>query len=340
MEKRFLVGLLAIIFLGACNDDDDGPNIMVEPPRLLAEVAPENDAEIREFLETHFYNYEDFENPPPDFDFRIVIGEIEGENAGKTPLIQQVETVPINVSSFELLLSEEENDIPHNLYYLSARPTNEEVEMLKMDNSCEGCFPTVADSVFVSYEGKLLDGTVFDGAFNNPVWFDLARLQDLTQPVGLNMNYTARGLSEGLPFFKKGDNVVENGDGTVTVENFGVGVIIFPSGLGNFNRINDMIPQYSPLMFTFNLLTLNDTDHDGDGVPSIQEDVDGNGYLYDDNTDSDSEPLPIANFLDPDDDGDGVSTRSEISDSNDNIIIPFPDANNDGIPDYLDPDTN
>ncbi len=329
MGKRFLLLLAAgALFISCGNDDNSG--IQVEPPRLLAEVAPENDAEIQEFLQTHFYNYEDFAAPPAGFDFRIVIDTIAGENADKTPLVQQVRSLTVNVSSFELVLSEEENDIPHTLYYLSARPTNDEVTDLK--ESCPECFPTVADSVFVRYEGKLLDGTSFDSALNTPIWFDLARLQDLTQGF--------RGFTEGMPFIQKGENIIENGDGTVTVENYGVGLIIFPSGLGSFNRINPQIPQYSPLMFSIDLFTINDTDHDGDGIPSIEEDLDGDGYLYNDNTDLDSEVVPFANFQDADDDGDGVSTRDEISDENGNIIIPFPDSNNDGTPDYLDPDTN
>jgi len=44
------------------------------------------------------------------------------------------------------------------------------------------------------------------------------------------------------------------------------------------------------------------------------------------------------NYLDADDDGDGIPTRDEISDENGNIIIPYPDADGDGVPDYLDPD--
>lgn len=330
MRKGILVmSFIAALFVSSCGDDD-GPDFEVQPPRLLAEVSPENDAEIQEFLQTHFYNYDEFLSPPADFDFRIVIDTIAGDNSDRIPLSTQVGSVDINVSSFELGLEVEENDISHRLYYLSVRPTNSEVEMLKQSGTCPECFPTVADSVFVRYEGKLLDGSVFDSALNNPIWFDLAQLQDLTQGF--------RGFTEGMPFIQRGEEIIENGDGTVTVENFGIGMIIFPSGLGSFNRINAGIPQYSPLIFTVDLFTLNDTDHDGDGIPSIEEDLDGDGFLYNDNTDSEGEFVPFANFQDADDDGDGVSTRDEIRDSNGNIIRPFPDSNNDGIPDYLDPE--
>ncbi|NAY93352.1 hypothetical protein GTQ34_15690 [Muricauda sp. JGD-17] len=321
MKYGKLALLTVAAFFFSCNNDDNGPDVESVPPRLLAEVAPEDDAEIREFLETHFYNYEEFQSPPVDFDYRIRIDTIAGDNADKTPLIDFVGEVEIKVSSFELLLSEEENDIPHTVYYLDAR-------------SGEGVNPTVADSVFVRYEGMTLDGNSFDASLNNPVWFDLARIQDLAQGF--------RGFAEGIPFFKTGGQVIDNGDGTVSVEGYGVGLVIFPSGLGNFNRLNTQIPAYSPLMFTVDLYTYNATDHDRDGIPSIDEDVNGNGYLYDDNTDSETEVAGgrFANFQDGDDDGDGVSTRSEITDDQGNIILPYPDSNNDGTPDYLDPDIN
>nr|WP_298931054.1 FKBP-type peptidyl-prolyl cis-trans isomerase [uncultured Allomuricauda sp.] len=318
MRYGFFLSLFFVVLLFSCKNDDD-VDIESVPPLLLADVSPEDDEEIREFLETHFYNYEEFESLPAGFDFRIRIDTIAGENADKTSLWDrdELQSATIDVSSTEHGLTEEENDIPHTIYYLSARVGT-------------GANPTVADSVFVRYEGKLLDGTSFDASLNNPVWFDLARLQDLQQGF--------RGFAEGIPNFKIGGSVIENGDGTVEVEGYGVGLIIFPSGLGNFSRINGIIPQYSPLMFTIDLFTLNRTDHDGDGIPSIDEDVNGNGFLYDDNTDGDDEPINVsfANFQDADDDGDGVSTRNEISDEDGNIILPYPSTG--GIEDYLNPD--
>ncbi|MCL6267866.1 FKBP-type peptidyl-prolyl cis-trans isomerase [Flagellimonas myxillae] len=336
MKHWFLVFMFALFLFSSCSSDDEGgPNVEIVPPRLLAEVAAENDTEIKEFLQTHFYNYEDFANPSANFNNRIKIDTIAGANADKTPLSEFVREATINVSDFEWLLDQDEDDIPHTLYYLSASHSYEELEQERID--CPECFPSVADSVFVRYEGKLLDGSSFDGALNNAVWFDLARLQDLTQGF--------RGFSEGIPNFKIGDveNIIDNGDGTVTVDDYGVGLIIFPSGLGNFNRVNPDIPQYSPLMFTIDLFTMNQTDHDGDGIPSILEDANQNGFLYDDNTDADTEPATVAfaNFQDADDDGDGVSTRDEITNDQGEINLDdLPDDNNDGVPNYLDPDAN
>ena len=333
MRYGIFVSLIFTFIFLSCNKDDGGPESV--PPRALSDVAPENDAEIREFLETHFYNYEEFQSPPADFDYRIKIDTIAGDNAGKTPLLDMMRSTVIKVSSSEHGLPDEveEDNVQHTLYYLSARPTFAELDAMG-PNPAVGAYPTVADSVYVRYEGKLLNGFSFDGAFYNPVWFDLAQLQDLTQGF--------RGFSEGIPFLKTGGAPIDNGDGTVSVEEYGVGMIVFPSGLANYNSATGDIPAYTPLLFTIDLFTMNQTDHDNDGIPSIMEDVNGNGFLYDDNTDEDEEDrlrtVRYANFLDGDDDGDGISTRSEISNANGQIITPYPDTDNDGVPDYLDPD--
>lgn len=333
MRYGIIVSLFLTLIFFSCSNDDNG-GVDSTPPRALSEVSPEDDAEIKEFLQTHFYNYEEFQSPPADFDYKIKIDTIAGDNAGKTPLIDMVRSVTIPVSTSEHGLNiDREEDVPHVLYYLSARPTFAELDEMGA-NPPIGAYPTVADSVYVRYEGRLLDGTTFDGSFFNPVWFDLARLQDLSQG--------ARGFAEGIPFLKTGGEPIENGDGTVSVDEYGVGMILFPSGLGYFNSVQGQIPSYSPLLFNIDLFTLNRTDHDNDGIPSIEEDVNGNGYLYDDNTDQDEEDrlrtTRFANFQDGDDDGDGISTRSEITDEFGEIIFPYPDSNGDGIPNYLDPD--
>lgn len=139
--------------------------------------------------------------------------------------------------------------------------------------------------------------------------------------------------------------LVQNGDGTSYYTDSGIGIIIMPSGLGYFLASpSTAIPSYSPLVFTVEVgNVIENTDTDNDGVPSILEDLNGNGYLFDDNTDSESESsagvFARANFQDADDDDDGVLTRIEISDANCNLLsAPYPDSNGDQTPDYLDPD--
>jgi len=320
--KKLVFVLLTVAMLWSCkNDDDNNPERV--PPRLLSEVAAEDNQTIISYLETHFYNYEEFASPPMDFDYKIVIDTIAGDNASKTPLMSQVQSASISVSSRDEFGLDEDETIAHTYYYLIAREG-------------VGASPSVADSTFVRYEGSLLNGNSFDGSTNTPIWFDLSQIQ---APLG-----GARGFTEGMVNFKSGGTPIVNEDGTFEVENYGVGMMIFPSGLGFFNSIQGSIPQYSPLIFKIDLFTMEQADHDDDGIPSIDEDVNGDGYLYNDNTDEQEEEdrqlrQRFVNFLDADDDGDGVSTRDEISDSNGNIIIPYPDTDGDGTPDYLDGDS-
>lgn len=74
----------------------------------------------------------------------------------------------------------------------------------------------------------------------------------------------------------------------------------------------------------------NTQDHDGDGIPSVEE---GMATLQD--TDGDG----IPDYLDADDDGDNVPTSIERQIRVDNPTEDgYPDSDEDGIPNYLDPD--
>ena len=314
--KNYGLAVVAVgVLLGCKKDEDDG--LVSVPPRDIDEVAIENDAEIREFLQTHFYNYEDFITQDAGFDFTIRIDTIAGENADKTPLIEQVKTQVLTVDNEELGLEETSGAVQHTLYYLTVRDG-------------EGPMPTIADSVLVKYQGSLLNGTVFDGV-SNYIWQHLP-------------NYL-RGYSNAVAQWHSGtqDALVQFSDGTSRYANAGIGLVIMPSGLAYFNDSKAAIPAYSPLMFTIEMgVIIEDTDADGDGIPSIMEDLNGNKYLYDDNTDKKKEEsgfgrVLIPNFLDSDDDGDGTPTRDEITIVDG--VISFPDSDGDGTPDYLDPDT-
>lgn len=264
------------LFVAGCSDDDNEATAP-EPARPLGEVLVEDEVKIREYLETHYYNYEEFQNPRADFDFKIDIKEIpEGDTTGLIPLIDSIQTIEVQVPSSHFLIEGEETTVAHTLYYLSIR-----------EGRGEGL--SVADSSFIQYEGSLLDGTIIDqNNVNRPVWFDLAILQaPAASPVG---GTAARGFSEGVSLFREGDGLTVNDDGTFTVENYGIGLIIFPSGLGYYNRVRSTIPAYSPLVFKIDLFVKEQTDHDGDGIISIEEDTNNNGYLFDDDSDGDGIP--------------------------------------------------
>jgi hypothetical protein len=150
----------------------------------------------------------------------------------------------------------------------------------------------------------------------------------------LSLYNTIRGWSEIFPKFKTGSYTTNN-DGTVSYNDFGAGVMFIPSGLGYYSSGSGNIPAYAPLVFSFKLYELQRLDQDNDGIPSYQEDVDGDGYMSLLETgvlnpdDSDGDGIP--NFLDVDDDGDGYGTRSEITKTDGTImafdVIPSCDGN-------------
>ncbi|WP_088340794.1 FKBP-type peptidyl-prolyl cis-trans isomerase [Robiginitalea sediminis] len=317
--KNLGLGLLAALLLASCRNDDDGilPGSTV-PPRDLDEVALENDADIREFLQTHFYNYEEFDNPPAGFDYQIRIDTLAGDNADKTPLIEQMQTEIIQITPEQVGVDQDLGNVAHTLYYLSVRDG-------------VGVSPTIGDSVLVRYQGSYLDGRSFD-ANPNFQWQELP--------------FFLRGYQEAMKHFSSGTlgSLVVNPDGTSEIDDRGVGLLILPSGLGYFSDTSTGIIAYSPLIFRVDLgLVVEDTDSDGDGIPNIMEDLNNNGYLYDDNTDEAQELQAFTailrpNFLDTDDDSDGRPTREEIEiDAQGNIT--FPDSDGDGTPDYLDRDS-
>lgn len=305
-----------IIFFLSCKNDDN-LNIEVIPPRSLSEVEAEDRAEILEYLQTHFYNYEEFENPPADFDYAIVLDTIAGDNADKTPIIDrpELQTIVISVSSEDFDIDENET-VDHTMYFLNAREG-------------AGESPTTADSTLVKYEGSLLNGNLFDA----------------TSTYGWQyLPFFLRGYGRAISNFRSGDGFITNPDGTAEVTNAGVGLMFLPSGLGYFNNTVAGVPSYSPLIFKIELgLFIEDTDYDNDGIPSILEDLDGDGDVTNDNTDRKQEESAgspaFPNHIDPDDDQDGTPTRDEII-IDDQGNITFPDGDNDGIPDYLDRDNS
>lgn len=80
---------------------------------------------------------------------------------------------------------------------------------------------------------------------------------------------------------------------------------------------------------------------DDDGIPPELEDINGNGNLFDDDSDGDG----IPDFLDTDDDNDNVLTASEDlepTEEDETVVeingVFYVDTDGDGIPNYLDDD--
>lgn len=326
---KFILPLfvVAFAFLFSCNNEDDG--VIVIPPR---ERGPESIAaqeEIEEYLQTHFYNYEEFETPPADFNFRIVFDTIVGENSNKTPLINQVTS--------KMVTDIRDENVTYKLYYLNVRQG-------------EGDRAEFTDISTLSYKGVNLDDSTLIDSSISPIQFDLTQIID--------------GLQAALVEFNASTGFTENIDGTLTFENYGIGAVFIPSGLGYFNTppTGSPIEFYAQLIFTFQLYEIKKSDQDNDGILSYLEDLDGDGFEGNDDTDGNG----IPNFADADDDGDGRLTKNEIetneytfavgegeptladgeiemqrkTDAETGITtiytVIFTDANEDGIADYLD----
>jgi hypothetical protein len=292
--KFIFYNFFLILVIYSCSKDSSSieeiPANDIGPQYVL-----ENDS-IVEFLQTHFYNYKDFENLSSNNTVELLIDTISGDNIDKISLFDQVSTLSIDI--------EDDNNemISHNMYYIINREGN-------------GDSPTVADSVFVAYKGMTLGNTTFDNR-KNPTWLDNTTV--------------VRGFKEFTALLKRGD-ISTNNDGTYLLSNYGIGMAIMPSALGYYNNSTLLIPAYSPLIFQINLTTYNSTDHDHDGINSIDEDLNGDHVFSNDDTDEDNLP----NYRDADDDGDGVLTIDEYDADGDGVVD---DTDGDGIPDYLDND--
>ncbi|MCB9626268.1 MAG: thrombospondin type 3 repeat-containing protein [Sandaracinaceae bacterium] len=82
------------------------------------------------------------------------------------------------------------------------------------------------------------------------------------------------------------------------------------------------------------LVNALDDDDDGDCVPTVNEDPDGDGDPTNDDSDMDTRP----NYLDADDDGDGIGPCDEDTDGDGDPTND--DADMDGVPNYLTSDSD
>ncbi|MEM7187805.1 MAG: hypothetical protein AAF466_14240 [Bacteroidota bacterium] len=300
--------LLTALFVQSCGSDDSDPDNFV-PARDRGDEAPLSTAIVEEYLRTHFYNYEEFENPPADFDYVITFDTIAGDNADKIPLIEQVVTKNVR--------DRVTDGVTYDLYYLKvAQGGGEESPQ----------FPDISTLTYTGiYINKEITSIPYSKLFDGSV-----------VPVTFDQTAIVNGLQDALTEFNVAEDIIVNGDGTIEPVNPGRGAVFMPAGLGYYVNppAGSEIPIYAQLIFTFNLYSTIQGDQDNDTVPSIVEDVNGNGLEEDDDTDGDT----IPNYLDSDDDNDGRPTADEVEiDANGNLS--FPDADGDLVPDYLDADS-
>lgn len=236
LKNICLVALAASALFSCKKNDDDSV-----PLREYSEVAAENDQTLQKYLSTHFCTL----NP----DKSVTLGTIEGTNAGKTPLSQQVKKKVIKV------MDAHGDYIDHTMYYL-----------ILQEGSGEQA--TVADRSYVSYKGMTLEGKIFDQTIGN----DTSNWLDLLGSQSGNNRGTIVGMREAVALLKtSSQEITINPDGTLSLPNdYGIGVFFMPAGISYFTGTNTT-PQYAPLVFEVGLIRTQRADHDKDGIPSIEE---------------------------------------------------------------------
>ena len=318
MKLKLYILLIAVLLIGySCGDDDDDGLVEVPEADRTEQQAIDNDSLVN-FLQTHYID-ESFLMNNSEVSFNdIEITELPDDGELPNPdnntlLIDLVEVLTTTYFDAEYE------------YYI-----------LKINQGGAENSPNFSDKVRVSYEGTLMDDTVFDSSVT---------------PVDFDLTSTIAGWGRVLPEFNNAEGFTINSDGTVTYNNPGIGVMFLPSGLGYFSAAAGTVPVYSNLIFKFKVFQSEVNDHDFDNVPSHLEDINGDYDLTNDNSDDDT----FADFVDSDDDNDGTLTIDEDLEPDSDLTVDRDgdgdpandigdgdptndDTDGDGIPNYLDPD--
>ena len=301
-RNTIVVLLLSVLCFTSCKSDDSNDFVVIPARDRTVQQAADKDS-LLNYLSTHYYNSSLFETPGnytyDEIDIKelpILDGEYQDlpEPDINTLLIDAVET-----------LTTEFVDVEYEYYILKL-------------NQGGGVAPNSSDTVNINYFGSLFDGEDFDSTVN-AVSLDLLSLIQAWRIV--------------IPNFSTSTSIIDNGDGTYSYNDYGLGVMFIPSGLAYFNSPPTGLSSYDNLVFKFELYTAEANDHDEDLVLSYIEDLNGNGDVYDDDTDNDN----IPNAFDIDDDDDDVLTRYEDLDNDGDPTND--DTDGDGIPNYLDSST-
>ena len=318
MKLKLYILLISILFVGlSCGDDGEDNVIQVPEADRTEQQVIDNDSLVG-YLQTHYVNELILINNPSILFNDIEINELPED--GDLPDPDQNSLLIDLVETFTTTYFDVEYD-----YYV-----------LKVNQGGSDISPNFSDKVRVSYEGILMDNTVFDSSIS---------------PADFDLTSTIAGWGRVLPEFNNAEDFIINSDGTVTYNNPGIGIMFIPSGLGYYSASAGSVPVYSNLIFKFKIYQSEFNDHDFDNVPSHLEDLDGDYNLTDDNTDDDS----FANFVDGDDDNDGTLTIDEDLEPDTDLTVDRDgdgdptndigdgdptndDTDGDGIPNYLDPD--
>ena len=228
----------ALLGLYSCKKSEDNG----EKIREMTEVIPENDQAIQAYLKSHYCEL--------DSDGNIVLGAVG--STGKTSIWDRADLKRKDLR----VLDQHNNYVTNTMYYVILREGN-------------GQQATVADRSFMLYKAESLDEKVYDDGnlFVSRNWMDL-----LGTEASVYRGGTVIGFREAVAMLKASTSAItEQSNGKlVAPTDGGVGVFFMPSGITYYTGTSN-IPAYTPLIFEINLLKTERYDHDGDGIPSINE---------------------------------------------------------------------
>ena len=293
--KFYFIVLCAAVTLFSCGGGDD---TRVSPPRDYAVQYVQDTTAINEYLNN--YHIEFTNNPTGNDDQDVVFSKKDDTHLSIMDMYKHNAAngiYPQLLYKDVTLPNDDNNTVSYKVYYIKLRA-----------DSAEGQSPSEVDEVLTSYNGSYLtyvsskvDDVTITTLTATP--FEYTPFPELY----FRLDRTIKGWSKMFPLFKSGTIETTQGPNPTHYNNFGAGILFIPSGLAYFNFGTTVIPAYAPLIFSIKLYDVKRADHDGDGILSNDEDVNGNGDFTDDDTDDDK----IQNYLDTDDDGDGYSTKYE-----------------------------
>ncbi|AQS93196.1 peptidylprolyl isomerase [Polaribacter sp. BM10] len=263
IKNIFFLLLLGVIVMYSCDDDNNGffnpfADINYE------ELAIKDNDSIVKFLKNNYYDTD--------------LDSVKTLVSGKTSLFEDKD----KLKSYKVT----ENDIEHTLYVYT-------IEQGK-PSPVKGN-PTVMDSIYVKYSGQ---------AFANTELLT-SNFDRNDTGTWLTLNAVIDGWKYGFTNFLGGELKKDSNGGTlngpITYLNTGKGILFIPSGLAyssiDTNNYTSSLVDTN-LMFYIELLDIvEDTDHDNDGIPSIDEDADGDGDPTNDFSDNSNPALP--DYLNP-----------------------------------------
>lgn len=327
--KKSLLLLFAIFFtlnFTSCNNDDDSSSddeVEEEDRDSRAELDA---VALEDFMKTHTYNVEDFlaqEHMLTDQD--IVFSKITD---GETSLWDLKITKTLKFIIDETLYEED--------YFI--------IEVRKGEGKEIRC----ADNIELTFQEKLIVSETEYPAQNTTETFLVEDNRDVIENRERRntLSFSSIGLSDAYTHFKTGKSISDNPceifevsdiDGSLSNNNFGIGIVIVPSGLAYFSteqfynneRADDNDDDtdedavededfyaYRNYVYTFSTYNAVDANLDGDSIPAYIEgvnefiDSDGDGVVDSKGIDTDEDGLP--DYLDDDDDGDEVFTINEV----------------------------